>query len=94
MTDEETPQARHTIEDWLDEQIADAKRRFEEAESDSHAYQLAAEVETYVRIKNDTLPFGGPEEALRIYKDTEPAPEFRMTAARIRALERYLERCP
>ena len=79
-------------EQWLDEQIEEAKERYEEAETDSQSYQFAAEAVTYARIKNGTLPFGSPKESLKVYENQPEDPDFGMTAARIRAIRQYLKR--
>jgi len=75
--------------EWLTERVNETKKKFESCESDAMAYQYAAE--TYERIKNGTLPFGTPREALEVYKNNLDQPDYGMTAARIRAIENYLE---
>lgn len=78
-------------DEWLTKQVTKAREEFENADSPAMSYQYAAEAETYHRIKTDSLVFGTPEESLRVYEKDDSA-DYGMSAARIRAIERYLER--
>lgn len=77
---------------WLEEQKQEALDRYEQQESDAMSYQYAAEAETYHRIKNDSLMFGSPKEALQIYKRNSDTDDYGMTAGRVRAIKRYLKK--
>jgi len=77
-------------DEWLIQKRDEALDNFENA-TEPQAYQFAAEAETYERIKNDTLPFGGVREALSVYRETMDSPDYGMAAGRVRAIERYLE---
>lgn len=76
---------------WLQEQIETVREHYESAESDAMAYQYAAEIETYNRLLEDTLPFGEPRKALEVYQANNDTPDYGMTAGRVRALKNYLE---
>jgi len=77
--------------EWLTERVNKTREQYKSCESDAMAYQYAAEAETYERIKNGTLPFGTPREALEVYERNADQPDYGMTAGRIRAIEKYLE---
>lgn len=82
------------MDEWLDEQIEMVRKRYEETEYDGPAYQDTAEAETYHAIKNGTLTFGSPEEALRVYQnhlERTDGIDAGMTGSRIRAIKRFLD---
>jgi len=78
-------------DEWLTKEFDKARQKSESAENDAMSYQHAAEAETYHRIKNDSLMFGSPRKALEVYRQDD-TPDYGMSAARVRAIKRYLEK--
>jgi hypothetical protein len=57
-----------------------------------HALECAAKAETFNRIKNGTLMFGGPRAALDVYqKQYDRSMSQQLTGPRIEALKEYLD---
>lgn len=57
-----------------------------------HMLECAAKAETFNRIKNGTLLFGGPREALEARKSIESdGMEQQLNGPRIEALKEYLD---